>query len=395
MDLPSFPYSHVHGMDDTYPQYARQRASDPVPLVRLASGGQAYLATRYADVRRILSDPVFSRAALCRPGAVVLTETSRLPHIMLNMDPPDHTRLRRLVTRAFTTGAVERLRPRVAEIAGGLVEDMVEHGPPVDFVAAFATALPALVISDLLGVPPADRLTVCGWVDVMLSTGAYTLEEHTAAMGELMAYLQQLIAAKRAEPAEDLVSSLIAARDEDDKLSEAELLNTVFLLIAGGFETTASLLANSVLTLHRHPDQWALLRERPEVLPGAVEEMLRYVPISWSSLERVTTADTELAGVRIPAGSTVIPMTYAANHDTALTAEAERLDLTRAPLPHLAFGHGIHRCVGAPLAKLELQTAFATLSRRLPGLRPALPESALTWKMGMMTVGPVTLPVQW
>ena len=395
MDLPSFPYSHLHGMDDTYPEYARQRQADPVPLVRLTSGGQAYLVTRYADVRRVFSDPVFSRAAVARPGTAVLTETSRLPHVMLNMDPPDHTRLRRLVTRAFTTGAVERLRPRVTEIADGLVGELIAHGPPVDFVAAFATALPALVISDLLGVPAADRIAVCGWVDVMLSTGAYTLEEHAAAMGELMAYLDKLIAAKRAEPAGDLVSDLIAARDEGDRLSEAELFNTVFVLIAGGFETTASLLANALLTLHRHPDQWALLRDRPELLPRAVDELLRYVPIAWSSLERVATADTELAGVRIPAGSTVIPMTYSANHDTDLTADADRLDLTRTPLPHMAFGYGIHRCVGAPLARLELQTAFGILARRLPKLRPAVPEPALTWKAGVMTVGPVALPVRW
>jgi cytochrome P450 len=207
----------------------------------------------------------------------------------------------------------------------------------------------------------------------------------------------KLIAAKRAAPADDLLSALIAARDEDDRLSEAELVSTLFIIIAGGYETTAGLLTNSIVMLNYHyPDQLALLRDQPELISTAVEELLRYVPMAWCGSERMALEEVELSGVRIPAGATVVPLIYSGNRDESLVDEPERLDVTRsASTPHLGFGHGIHRCLGAPLGRLELQTAFATLLRRLPGLRPAVPESELIWKLGVITVGPRALPVTW
>jgi cytochrome P450 len=393
-ELALFPFERPDGVYADA-EYARLRAEDAVPAVRLASGGRVYLATRYADVRRVFTDPVFSRAAAADPGAVVLTHTSTIPHVMLNMDPPDHSRIRRLVARAFTTAAAERMRPRMQAITDELIDAMLAQGAPVDFVAAFAAPLPALVISEMLGVPAADRDRLRHWVDITLSISRYTPQELQAAFGQLMGYLQELIASKRAAPAEDLVSGLIQAREEGDRLSEPELLYTVFLLIAGGYETTAGLLANSVLTLHEHPDQLALLRADPELLPGAVEELLRYVPISWCTLERITLEDVELGGVPVPAGSAVVPVQYSANRDPALVSGPDRLDLTRPPSAHLAFGHGVHRCIGAALARLELQIAYASLLRRLPLLHPAVPKSALQWKTGVLNVGPVALPVAW
>jgi cytochrome P450 len=313
---------------------------------------------------------------------------------MLSMDPPDHTRIRKLVARAFTKRGVEQMRPRVQEIADELVDAMMTHGAPMDFVEAFAAPLPAIVISDLVGAPSGDHRQLREWMDVALSVTARGPDEVRAAAEQMATYLAALIEAKRADPAEDLLSALIEAHNEDgDRLSEPELLFTTYIMLIGGYETTAGLLANSILTLHRHPEALDLLRDRPELIPAAVEEILRFVPIAKASLERVTTEEVVLSGVRIPAGATLIPLQYSANRDETLTADPDRFDITRAPTPHMAFGHGIHHCLGAQLARLELHTAYATLLRRLPALRPA--DTAVTWKHGMITRGPVALPVLW
>lgn len=265
----------------------------------------------------------------------------------------------------------------------------------MDFVEAFAAPLPAVVISELVGAPSEDHRRLRQWMDVSLSVTAHSADEVRAAGEQLMGYLGTLIKNKRAQPAEDLLSALIETHDEDgDRLSEPELLFATFIMLIGGYETTAGLLANSLLTLHRHPEALAVMRDKPEQLPAAVEEILRYVPIGKASMERVATEDVELSGVRIPAGTTLIPLQYSANRDEALTEDPDRFDVTRTPVPHLAFGHGIHYCLGAQLARLELCTAYATLLRRLPGLRPEDPE-AVTWKQGMITRGPVALPVVW
>lgn len=391
---PVFPFEAALGLD-TDAVLARLRGKDPVPLVRLASGGVAYLATRYDDVRRVFTDPLFSRAAATRPGIPVLSQASKIPYLMLNMDPPDHTRIRRLVTKAFTTRAVELVRPNVRAICDTLVDRMLATGPPVDFVPAFGYALPAQVISELLGVPVADRDQLRRWQDAILSISAHARHVVEAQLEELMGYLRELIRRKRLEPADDLVSALIAARDSDDRLSESELLYTVQILIAGGYETVAGLLTNSIVVLHRNPAQWALLRDNPALIAAAVDELVRYVPVTWSGLERVALRDVTLSGVPVPASSSVIPLVYSANYDEALAMDAGTLDVTRTPLPHLAFGHGVHRCIGAALAKVELEVAFTTLFERLPRLRMARPESQLWWKNGLLTVGPIALPVTW
>jgi cytochrome P450 len=315
------------------------------------------------------------------------------PYLLLSMDPPAHTRVRRLVARAFTRRAVERMEPRVQEIADELVDAMVAHGAPVDFVDAFAAPLPATVISEFIGAPGEDQRRLREWMDILLSVTAHTRDEMRTAGEQMSAYLGDLIAAKRADPTDDLLSELIRTHDEDgDRLSGPELLYTAHILLVGGYETTAGLLANSVLTLHRHPEALVLLRERPELIPTAVEEILRYVPISAGSLDRVATEDVELSGVRVPAGTVLVPLQYSANRDEALTPDPDRFDITRPPGPHMTFGHGIHYCLGAQLARLELRTAYGTLVRRLPTLRPT---NAVTWKRGMITRGPAALPVVW
>ena len=393
-ELPVFPFDTPPELDDD-PAVAELRGRDPVPLVRLTPGGQARLVTRYEDVKRVYADPVFSRAEAAKPGMPALRPVRQNPYLLISMDPPVHTRVRKLVVRAFTKRGVERMRTRVQEIADELIDAMMTRGAPVDFVEAFASPLPALVISEFIGAPSDDHQPLRAWMDVALSVSAHTPEEIQHAGERMVAYLTALIAAKRADPSDDLLSALVEAHDEDgDRLSEPELLFTTYIMLIGGYETTAGLLANSILTLHRHPDQLALLREKPELIPNAVEEILRYVSIAKASMERVATEEVELSGVRVPAGSTVIPLQYSANRDAAVGAEPDRFDVTREPLPHLAFGHGIHYCLGAQLARLELTIAYATLLRRLPELRPTEPD-AVAWKQGMLTRAPQALWVTW
>ncbi len=234
-----------------------------------------------------------------------------------------------------------------------------------------------------------------GWLDVGLSITAHTPQEIQAAGEQLFGYIERLIAAKRVQPADDLLTRMIQARDEEDRLSEPELVNNAYVLISGGYETTATLLANSLLTLHRHPEQLAMLRDKPELIPDAVEELLRYVRLAPAILERVATQDVQLSGTTVPAGSTVIPLHYSANRDEALTDDPDRFDITRKPTPHMALGAGTHFCLGAPLARLELRAAFQGLLLRLPDLRPAAAVSELEWKHGLLIRGPVALPVTW
>jgi cytochrome P450 len=393
-ELPIFPFDTPAELD-AEPEYAKLRRDDPVPKVRLAPGGEAYLVSRYEDVKLVCSERVFSRAATSDPGVAVLRPVRRNPYLMVSLDAPEHTRVRRLVARAFTVRSVELLRPRVEQLVDELIDAIEAQPRPVDFVSAFAAPLPAMVISEMVGVPFSDLDMLRGWMDIALSVTARTPEEIRAAGASMFGYLEKLIAAKRAEPADDLLTRMIQARDNEDRLSEPELVNTAYILLTGGYETTATLLANSILTLHRHPEQLAMLRDKPELIPDAVEELLRYVRITKAILERVATEDVELSGVTVPAGSTVIPLQYSANRDEALTADPDRFDITRKPTPHVTFGAGLHFCLGAPLARLELRIAFAGLLRRLPDLRPAIDAADIEWKQGLLTRGPVALPVTW
>jgi len=393
-DLAVFPFDIPPDVD-VVPVFERLRAQAPVTRVRLSTGGGAYLVSRYDDVRRVYADPVFSRARLVDPDQPVLLPGNKLPDVLLNTDPPEHTRLRKLVTRAFTARAVERLRPRIQQITDELVGNLQAAGPPADFVAGFALALPAAVIAELMGIPDGDVDRLQHWLEHILSVSAHTEAQTQLAVGELTAYLTELIAAKREQPGEDLTSALIQARDEGDRLSESELVFMLHLLLAGGFETTATLLPNVVITFSRHRDQWDRLRKDRSLIPGAVEELLRYVPLTRSGLERVATEEVQLSGVTIPAGSTVLPLVNAAHFDPEFVPDPQRLDVGRPVTAHLGFGHGVHHCVGASLGRLELTIALSTLVARLPNLHPAPPEAELVWKQGLITRGPVRLPVSW
>ncbi|GHH72030.1 cytochrome P450 [Streptosporangium violaceochromogenes] len=370
---------------------------EPVLRVILPSGDEAYLVTRYEDVRTVLTDPRVSRN-LNRPGAPRVTKNNLMfQDSRMDPDPPEHTRVRRLVMKAFTATRVERLRPRVQEITDELIDAMAAKTPPVNVSEELSFPLSIRVICDLLGVPPGDQHRFRRWTDHFLSTGKYTGEEIRGALGELNEYMAALITAKREQPADDLVSALIHVHDEDDtRLSEYELHWWCRLLLLVGYETTAGQLGLTVAKLLAEPDQLKLLRADESLLSGAVEELLRWKLMSGSlSMLRYITEAIEIGGVTIPQGAGVIPAVESANWDEEFFDRPHDLDITRERNPHLTFSAGPHFCIGAALARVELETALGTLLRRFPTLRLAIPAEELRRTEGTLIEGLVAIPIAW
>ena len=351
--------------------------------VTLADGQRAWLIVRHAEARAALNDPRLSKdmhAALARDGAVVaegLPGPAFARH-MLSVDPPDHTRLRGLAAAAFSRSRVAALRPRVQAIVDGLLDEMHSRGNTVvDLVAGFAFPLPFTVISELLGVPEPDRAELGAWFTTLLAPAAAPEPpaEAVAASANIVRYLTELLARKRAEPGEDLVTDLVRAADGRDALSEQEMLSTIFQLVVAGHDTTTSLIGNGTVALLRHPEQRAALVADPALLPRAIEEILRWdAPVPHSTF-RYTTQDVPLGDVVIPADAQVIISLAAANRDEDRHRNAESFDIGRSDTSHLAFGHGIHHCLGARLARLEGLIAFTALLGRFPAIRLAVPPS--------------------
>jgi cytochrome P450 len=382
--------------------FARMREGSPVTSVITPEGQRAWLITRYEDVRRALADPRLSKdwRKLRAPGFVPDPSVGFLMAHMLNADPPDHTRLRRLVQKAFTPGRVAGLRPRIEAITASLLDAMEaarEADPAgdgaIDLITEFAFPLPMTVICELLGIPDGDREEFKTWSQVILSSTA-TFDEYRAAGGAMYAYFTRLLADKRAAPADDLLSALITARDSGDSLDEPELLAMIFLLLVAGHETTVNLIATGTLALLTHPSEFARLRSDPSLLPGAVEELLRYANPLNHATDRYAPEPLDVGGVLIPAGEPVLVVTSSANRDPARFPDPDRLDLGRDASGHVAFGHGIHYCVGAPLARLEGEIAFGALLARFPGLSLAVEPSQLRWRPSSLIHGLETLPVR-
>ena len=391
------------GLDDDFVQdphtlYRRLRAEAPVREVVMPRGLKVWLVTRYADARDALADPALHKDL--RPVRHLFDRHRRkassgdfgadLSTHMLNSDPPDHTRLRKLVAKAFTMRRVELMRPRVTEITEELLAGMSGE---VDLIEAFAFPLPVTVICELLGVPRTDQNDFHAWSTALVTAGS--AESVGAAATAMSAYLRALVAAKRADPAEDLLSALTRPEADGDELTEAELVGMAFLLLVAGHETTVNLIANSVLTLLRDPSQADALRADPSLLPGAVEEFLRYEsPVNHATL-RYTAEPTEIGGTPIPAGEFVVISLSSANHDDdRFGPAADTLDVTRAAAGHLAFGHGIHFCLGAPLARLEGQIAIGGLINRFPGMTLAVDVDDLRWRNSTLLRGLEKLPVR-
>ncbi|MFC4908140.1 cytochrome P450 [Actinomadura gamaensis] len=374
------------------PRLAELRRAGPVTRVRLPDGSSGWLATGWDEARRVLADPVFSRArAVGRtPGA------HRRETFLIDMDPPDHGRVRRLAVPAFTHRRVQALAPQVDALAGALVDAMIDAGPPADLVRDLALPLPITVIGELLGVPAQDRDRFQGWSDAFLSTTAFSSGEIAAAHVHLDDYLTELIAKRRIEPSDDLLSELVRARDEDGGLSEAELVNLGVGLLVAGYETTANQITNLVYTLLTQRSLWDRLVAEPSLLATAVDELLRYVPLGTETgMPRVAVRDVELGGVLVRAGDVVYAGRPAANRDPSVFDNPERIVLDRSNNPHLAFGHGIHHCLGAHLARLELRAALGALTARLPAVRIAVPGTDLQWKAGLSVRGLRALPLTW
>ncbi|MEU5879910.1 cytochrome P450 [Spirillospora sp. NPDC047279] len=377
------------------PAYGRIRRGSPVAPVRLPDGTGAWLVTGWEEARQVLSDPVFSRARAAgrSPGA------PRREIFIADMDPPEHTRMRRHAARAFTHRRVQELRPRVEEAAGRLLDAMEHDGAPADLVERLALPLPVTVICELFGVPPGDRTRFQRWSEAFLTISAYSPAEVRDAHEALDAYLGDLIERRRADPGDDLLSALAHADDEDGEdggLGPGELVGLGAGLLVAGYETTASQITNLTYTLLSLDGEWARLADRPELLSTAIEELLRFVPPgSDTGMPRVATVDVELGGVLVRSGDTVLVARPAANRDERVFPFPESLVLDRPDNPHLAFGHGIHHCLGAHLARLELQVSLGGLLGRFPRLRLAAPESALQWKAGSSVRGLYQLPVTW
>jgi cytochrome P450 len=386
--------------DDPFGYFAQVRARCPVQRVRLADGHPAWVVLGYDAARRALSDPSISKdmlAALQEAGDVVAEglpgpEFSR--H-MLNVDPPDHTRLRRLVSRAFVPGRIAALEPAIRAIASSLLDELDAAGPgaAVDLIEGYAYPLPFEVIGELLGIPAADRPRLHAWFQVLLTGWAGDPPpEAVEASDGIVAYLGELVDAKRRNPADDLVSVLVAA--EGDMLTTQELLSSLFQLVVAGHDTTASLIGNGVVALLDHPGQLQALLADPGQLPAAIDELIRFTAPVPHATFRVTTEPVTLDGVRIPAHEQVLVCLGSANRDPGRFPAPDVLDIGR-DRPNLGFGHGGHYCLGAPLARLEAKVAFEALLGRYPGLRLAVGRDDLAWAHGdgLVLRGLVSLPV--
>ncbi|GAA3208360.1 cytochrome P450 [Actinocorallia longicatena] len=377
------------------PEFARRRVEGPLAPAAMPSGDRVPLAVRYDDVRALLGSPACSRN-LRLPGLPRLVSGIGIdddPDSLINQDPPEHTRYRRIMQGTFTPRAVEPWRPRIASIADGLLDAL---GDGFDLVEEFAVQLPGYVICELLGVPVERYGQFRAWTDMFLTTSTTSEQARYQGYTEFMAYAAELVAQHRAEPGEDLIDLLIQARDDDDRLTEGELVNTVFSLITAGHETTASMIARGFFRFMVHPGAWDELVADPALAVIAVEEVLRYDGPPASAFMRRVARDTEIPSGPLTANTVVMPNLNAANHDPEAFPEPERFDIHRftghPAHPHVAFGYGAHRCLAASLARIELTEAFRALATRRPTLRLALPPESVEWTEGL-TYRPSSLPV--
>jgi cytochrome P450 len=378
-----------------YPFYRALREEDPVHQSPLGF----WVCTRYDDAVMILRDPRFGREGMAKrmEARLGLTQDTSRARDMLFQDPPDHTRLRALVSRAFTPRVVEVMRPHIQEIVDGLL-DRVDGARAMDVIEDLAYPLPVTVICEMLGVPAADQDIFKSWsTDIARSLDAAILPADSDAIPRgrdarlgLADYFRSLIATRRKDPKPDLLSALIAAEEEGNKLSEGELVSTCMLLLIAGHETTVNLIGNGLLALLQHPDQLRALRDDPGLIQTGVEELLRFDgPVQRTG--RMTTAEVEIGDKRIPRDSVVVSVIGAANRDPKQFADPDRLDVSRRDNRHIAFGFGIHFCLGAPLARLEGQIALGTLLRRMPKL--ALVSDVPEWRESSTLRGLKSLPV--
>lgn len=386
---------------DPFPAYVYLRQHEPVTLINAPIVGKALLITRYGDVVQTLKDPRFSNDM--RKGSMAWMNHPWLPRIlrtmsstMIAVDDPEHRRLRNLVHKAFTPTMISRMEQRIETLSHDLL-DRAAQKPDIELINEFALPLPLTIISEMLGVPEADRRQFSEWMSALVSAmSAPSLKTvvHVPKLFKLLGFFRRLIELRRKEPQDDLISSLVQAEDSNDSLSEDELIGMVFLLLFAGHETTVNLIGNGTVALLQHPEQLQKLYEHPELIDNAVEELLRFCGPVEHLDPRYLLEDVELSGRRIPAGSTVIPGIASANRDETVFENPNQLDITRNPNRHIAFGLGIHYCLGAPLARLEGRIAIQVLVQRYPKMQLTIPAETLEWRLGSGVRGLKALPIK-
>ncbi|OKH62178.1 cytochrome P450 [Mycobacterium sp. SWH-M1] len=386
------------GLDPT-PALAQIRDSVGVASVTNAFGMQVFLVTRHEDVKSVLSDHArFSNGrppGFVVPGAPLIDEEEAARNRagnLLGLDPPEHQRLRRMLTPEFTIRRIQRLQPRIVEIVDAQLDALDAAGSPADLVEHVTLPIPSLVICELLGVPYADRDDFQRRSARQLDLSA-PIPERLQLQQEGRAYMGSLVDRARAAPGEDILGMLV--REHGDDLTDDELIGIAGLLLLAGHETTSNMLALGTVALLSHPDQMAAVRDDPAAVGPAVEELLRYLSIVHTSIPRITTTDVEIAGVEIPAGRLVFASLPAANRDPEFISAPEQLDIRRGAPGHLAFGHGVHHCLGAPLARMEMQIAFPALLRRFPTLTLTEDTSEIAFRSFHFIYGVASLGVRW
>ncbi|MGW2043575.1 cytochrome P450 family protein [Streptomyces sp. NPDC001858] len=388
------PFTAVLG-DERHAMYAALVAQGPVHSFAHPTGMPAWMVTGYAETRALLADPRLMRGGWrIGPYADQLPEdvARGLHTIVLFSDPPEHTRLRKLVVPVFTRRKVEKLTARIQELTDELLA-AADQGEPIDLVTALASPLPFNVIRELLGIPENDHAQFREWTNVVVNPGMYSFEEFEKGATAILEYSRELINLRRLKPEDDLLSDLVAARDGDDALTEDELTSMVVVLLLAGYETTVHLLSNGMRALLTHRDQLELLRERPELMDSAIEEVLRFDGPVQITLPYRVAKPIEVGDVTLAEGDLVHFALMGINREEEQFPAGDTLDITRESNSHLAFGHGIHYCLGAPLARAEAHVVFSTLIERYPQLRLAVPAEDLTRIPGWLMNGVSTLPV--
>ncbi|MBC8645554.1 MAG: cytochrome P450 [Thermoanaerobaculia bacterium] len=382
--------------------YARLRAERPVCPVMLPDRQVVWLVTRYEEVAALLKDARFAKD---KGNALTPEQRARQPWVpamfrpltrnMLDVDAPDHTRLRNLVHKAFTPRLVERMRERIQTLTETLL-DAVEAKGRMDLIRDYALPIPTTVIAEMLGVPVADRHKFHRWSRVIVASNpsGWRMVRAIPSVVAFLRYIRKLVQSRRVHPREDLVSALVSVEEAGEQLNEDELVAMVFLLLVAGHETTVHFIGNATLTLLEQPSEKTKLQNDPRIVPSAIEELLRHSGPLETATERYAREDVSICGVKIPRGALVYAVIASADRDEREFDRPDLLDLTRQPNRHLAFGLGVHYCLGAPLARLEGQIAILTLLRRLPDLRLAVPADALRWRRGLVLRGLETLPVR-
>ncbi|MER6910703.1 cytochrome P450 [Streptomyces sp. NPDC000594] len=373
--------------------------AEPVARVRLPSGDVVWLISGYEEVRVALGHPLLTRD-LGRHGPRAGTGgafgAARDDIRNIHSQGAAHAELRRLAARPFTSRRIESLRRRVQELTDGFLDAMESAGPPADLIGALAYPLPITVITELFAIPEADRADFARWSDRVVTVMGVTEEEVDEARTGLEGCLHRLITARRASPGDDLVSGWLTAHEGMDRLNDAEVNLLAQAVLIAGYETTVNSIGAGMWRLFRNPDQLAALRADPGLLRGTIEEILRHQPQGVFFLIMVALEDLELGGVTIRAGEAVMPLPQAANRDPGRFPDPDRFDIRRAPGGHLGFGHGPHSCLGAALARIELESAIGTLNRRFPALRPVDPDlTALPWRADRLISGLAALRVTW